>query len=253
MVIGHKLVGSGAESVIVMPGWFGDHTVFAPMLPYLDGKRFSYAFVDYRGYGSSRDIAGEHTMAELAADAIALADHHGWKRFHAVGHSMGGKAIARIIAEAKGRMKSGVALTPVSAAGMPLEGDMKALFEGAIDSDEKRRFILDFSTGNRLSGAWLDWMVKRSRETTTRDAYAGYLHAFTAGSFVEHVQGDPTPVLVAVGEFDQALTAEVMRQTWLAFHPKAELVTLPNAGHYPMLETPVYLATVMERFMAAHV
>jgi pimeloyl-ACP methyl ester carboxylesterase len=40
-----------------------------------------------------------------------------------------------------------------------------------------------------------------------------------------------------------------MRQTWLVFYPNAELEVLPNAGHYPMMETPAALATVMEEFL----
>jgi hypothetical protein len=41
----------------------------------------------------------------------------------------------------------------------------------------------------------------------------------------------------------------VMEQTYLAFFPNAELEVLANAGHYPMFETPVALATAMEEFL----
>ena len=252
MVIGHTLVGRGPEPVMVMHGWFGDYTVFAPMLDYLDGGRFTYAFVDYRGYGKSKAIKGKHDMGELAADALALADHLGWKRFHAVGHSMGGKAIQRIIVDGPGRVKSAVALTPVPAAAMPMDDAQKKLFFGAAASDENRRAIIDFSTGHRLSRAWLDWMVRRSRETTTEDAFADYLKAFSGEDFVRAVIGNETPILVAVGEHDLALTPEVMKPTFMTWFKRAELQVIANAGHYPMQETPVYLAGLMEKFMAAH-
>ncbi len=39
------------------------------------------------------------------------------------------------------------------------------------------------------------------------------------------------------------------RQTYLALLPNAELEVLGNAGHYPMFETPVALATAMEEFL----
>ena len=97
MTIGHTIFGSGKQGVIVLHGWFGDYSVFEPMLPYLDTETFTYAFVDFRGYGQSRNQAGAHTMAEISADAVALADHLGWKRFHVVGHSMGGTT-ARYVA-----------------------------------------------------------------------------------------------------------------------------------------------------------
>jgi len=43
-----------------------------------------------------------------------------------------------------------------------------------------------------------------------------------------------------------------MKQTYLAWLPNAELKCIANAGHYPMLETPVQLATIMEDFMKQH-
>jgi len=123
------------------------------------------------------------------------------------------------------------------------------LFGGAPDKDENRRAILDFTTGNRLSGCWLDWRVLKSCETTTQDAFADYLVTWTKTDFSSEVKGLETPVLVLIGEHDQALNKEVMEQTYMAWLPNAHLDMIPNAGHYPMQETPVHLATRIEAFM----
>ena len=252
MTIGHEKLGSGNEGVIVLHGWFGDHKVFEPMFPYLDTDTYTYAFVNYRGYGLSMDMAGEHTMNEIAADAIELANHLGWDKFHVIGHSMGGMAMQRIALDALGRVKSGIAVTPVPASGVPLDEDGKALFDGAPDNDDNRRMILDFTTGNRLSKRWLDARVKASRETTTRDAFADYLVAWTQTNFSEEIRGLDIPVLVLYGEYDLALTGEVMQQTYIEWLPNAELAMIGNSGHYPMQETPVFLTTTVEKFMHKH-
>ncbi|MCA9690775.1 MAG: alpha/beta hydrolase [Nannocystaceae bacterium] len=249
MTIGHTIVGSGERRVIVLHGWFGDYSVFEPMLPYLDTTAFSYAFMDYRGYGKSRFQAGEHTMKEIAGDAIALADHLGWERFAVVGHSMGGMAVQRVAVDASARVLGGVAITPVPASGVPFDEGGWALFSGAADDDGNRRTILDVTTGQRLSGAWLDWMVRRSREVTTRDAFADYFVAWAKTDFVAEANGLTTPLLVLPGEHDPALTVDVMKQTFLAWYPNARMEVLANAGHYPMQETPVRLATVIEAFL----
>jgi pimeloyl-ACP methyl ester carboxylesterase len=39
------------------------------------------------------------------------------------------------------------------------------------------------------------------------------------------------------------------RATGLQSYPNAELEIIPNAGHYPIEETPIALATSFERFL----
>jgi pimeloyl-ACP methyl ester carboxylesterase len=53
-----------------------------------------------------------------------------------------------------------------------------------------------------------------------------------------------------VGETDPALSAEVMRQSWMQIYPDVTLVELAACGHYPMFEAPVGLATRIEEFLA---
>jgi pimeloyl-ACP methyl ester carboxylesterase len=54
---------------------------------------------------------------------------------------------------------------------------------------------------------------------------------------------------VYAGAHDPGLNAAFMQQTWLRWYPNARLEVIPNAGHYPMNETPVALATSMEAFL----
>src|SRR5690348_18148403 len=80
-------VGSGDHRVIALHGWFGSALGWGHLPDYLNTVQFSYVFPDLRGYGSRRDEPGEFTIAEAAADAIALADGLGWDRFSLIGHS----------------------------------------------------------------------------------------------------------------------------------------------------------------------
>jgi pimeloyl-ACP methyl ester carboxylesterase len=251
MVNSHYRLGNGPRRVIALHGWFGDHHAFGPIWPYLDQARFSYAFMDYRGYGGSRAVGGEHSMEEIARDTLDLADALGWQRFSLIGHSMGGKAIQRALVEAPERVEKLVGINPVPASGVPFDEQGWALFSGAADNPDNRRAIIDFSTGNRLTSVWLDQIVATSLATSTRDAFADYLEAWAHGDFHDRVVGKEAPVQVIVGAHDAALTADVMRATWLEWYPNAVLEVMPDAGHYPMDESPIALATVMERFLAS--
>jgi pimeloyl-ACP methyl ester carboxylesterase len=249
MTIGHRTLGHGPHHVLALHGWFGDETCFDPMRDALTLDEFTYAFMAYRGYGLSRQQRGDYTMKEISADALALADALEWETFSIIGHSMGGMAAQRVLADAPKRVDKLVAVTPVPASGMPFDPESWKLFEGAARSLDHRRGIIDFSTGGRLSKAWVDRIARYSAETATVEAFAAYLQAWAKTDFHAEIIGKPVPVKVIVGAHDQALTEEAMRTTYLAWYPYAELEVMANAGHYPMSETPVALATSIEAFL----
>jgi hypothetical protein len=63
------VIGNGPRKVMALHGWFGSATWWGPFADLVDGDRYSYAFLGYRGYGARRGEAGEHTLAEISADA----------------------------------------------------------------------------------------------------------------------------------------------------------------------------------------
>ena len=245
------LVGHGPHHVIVVHGWFGSASAWEPFSNVADGDRFTYAFLDCRGYGERKAHPGPFTMEAIAEDVIALADALGWSQFHLMGHSMGGKAIQQVLHLAPHRIRSLIAVTPVPASGVPFDDATWALFESAAASPEARAGIINHSTGNRLSPHWVQQTAQHSLEHSTVQAFAGYLPSWVRGDLSAGLQGLGQPTLVIVGEHDPGLTAEVMRATYLQLYPHARLHTIANAGHYPMDETPVALATAIESFMAS--
>ncbi|MFC7986693.1 alpha/beta fold hydrolase [Streptomyces sp. NPDC057336] len=171
--------------------WFGTSAGWGPFLDYLDGATFSYAFLDYRGYGDRKDVTGTYTLAEIADDALALADELGWERFSLVGHSMGGKAVQQVLARAPLRVRRLVGLTPVPAGPYPLDSDGEALFYGAAQDRDKRRAIVDLVTGHRASAVWVDLMVDRSLEWSTREAFGSYVKDWVSADLTQHIIGCP--------------------------------------------------------------
>ncbi len=244
-----QIIGAGPHKVICLNGWFGHARGWGPLLHSLDQQHFSYAFMDYRGYGARRGSGGPYTIAQIAQDALALADHLGWQRFSLIGHSMGGSAIQHVLADAPQRVQALVALTPVPAGGVPLDEAGQAFFGAAAKDAGTRRAIIDLTTGNRLTGVWLNAMVRSSLAHADEEAFAAYLTAWTQTAFVDRILNNPVPVLVVAGENDPALGPDTCQATWLQHYPNARLEVMSNAGHYPMDETPVALATAIEKFL----
>jgi len=242
-------VGSGPHPVIVLHGWFGDCHAFTPMEDALSRDEFTYIFMNYRGYGSMSSAAGTYSMDEIAMDTLSLADELGFDTFSLVGHSMGGMAIERVATLAPERVRMLVPVAPVPCCGVVFDPVGQALFNGAADSIENRRIIINRSTGQRLSRSWIDWKAEYSMERSSRAAFAAYLNAWSNTDFSAEVQGLPHRVKVLIGEYDPTFNTDLMRSTYLAWYPRAELEILENAGHYPMNEVPLALATSIESFL----
>ena len=248
-LLGHESVGNGPERVIVLHDWMGDHRNYDPMVPYLDGRTFSYEFVDLRGYGLSRNLTGRYDLAEASADVLALATGLGWPRFHLVGHSMSSLVAQQVAVTAPDRVTSLVVLTPVGPAGMSApEAVIESLEQVAID-EGARRVGLANQWGDRLSDQWLEFKLRRWSESARPEASRGYVRMFGATAVLGTPRSD-LPVLAVIGDRDNEPFLELpVREALSVAYPRLELTVCPNVGHYPMQEAPVALATTIERFL----
>jgi pimeloyl-ACP methyl ester carboxylesterase len=247
-----RLAGTGAHRVVALHGWFGSAQAWGQLPDLVDGEAYTWAFPDLRGYGARRDEPGEHTVAEAAADVLALADELGWDRFSLVGHSMGAKYAQAVLAAAPGRVRGLVAVSGVPAGPTPFDAQARALFEGAAADRGNRVAIIDLTTGNRLPRRFVDRLVDHSLAASDPAAFADWFRAWADEDLTADVAAvaDAVPVLCVAGAHDAALGPDAVRATWLATFPSARLEVLADAGHYAMDETPPQLVAAVEAFLA---
>lgn len=250
-MMGHDTVGSGTRGVIVLNDWMCDTSTWDGARAYLDGATFTWAFADLRGYGRSRDRAGEHTVTEAAADVIALADALGFRRFSIVGHSMSSLVALHLGQRRADRIERVVVLTPPPPAGFGADDATLEAMEGVGRGDDARRTrALKMMWGERLSEGWLRFKLERWRDTSDPEAVAAYVAMFGRDGLPDPTAKITVPLLAVTGEQD----GEIMRREAVTklLGPIAESLTvtpIAEAGHYPMQEAPPLLATILERFL----
>lgn len=249
-MIGHTCFGYGPEHVIVLPGAPGDHSFYDAMLPGIDRDVYSYAFLDYRGFGLSRGVTGRHTLAELVGDAAGLAHSLGWNRYHVIGHSFGALIAQRLALDHRAQVESIVALTPVPASGNPLDAATRALLLGAWGNDEVLLAAAQSSAAGRLPMAWAHWLLRHTRETCENEALNAYFRLSCEMDFSTEMWDLETPFLVLLGADDPFYTQAMVDNTFRRWLPNLAIETLENCGHFPMLETPLLLAAKVERFLS---
>lgn len=249
--LGFSVFGTGPEPVLVLHDWLGDHSNYDTLLPHLDGAAFTYAFVDLRGYGHSKHLRGDYTIDEIAIDCLRVADALGWSRFHVIGHSMTGMATQRLAADAPSRIKSAVAVCPISAAGNRLSTEAAAFFALTCENDDAFRRLVKFVTAGAPDD-WVDAKLRRNREQVAVECRRRYLDMMTTTDFSDEVHGLTTPWLVIVGDRDPGLDAGAMKATFLAWHPNAQLAEMKDCGHYPMQTMAPAFASLVETFLRTH-
>jgi esterase len=244
-------VGTGPIRVIVAHGWIADHSLFDPFIALIDRRRFTFLFPDCRGYGARREEPGPRSIAGMAQDILATADVAGWRRFHIVGHSMGGMAAQRLMIDAPERLASTVLLAPVPATGARLDAARWELLQCAMADPEARRALIDANSGRKQSAAWVDQVLQLSQRTADAKALADYLAAWSGTDFSREVRPATTPVHVIVGDLDPGASRERMAETILRWHPHSTLQEFAGVGHYPMQECPAELWREIERRLSA--
>lgn len=250
-VLGHELVGAGATRVVLTNDWLCDTSTWDGARPYLDTARFTFAFVDLRGYGRSRAIAGAFTVTEAAGDVLAVADALGWTRFAAVGHSMSALVALHLAQQRRDRVTRAVLVAPAPPHGLGAGPDGLAAIEGLARADDATRLAY-FSQrpGPLLSPGWTAYKAARWRATADAEAAASYAAMFARDGLPDRTTRITVPVCALACEQDAPpFRAAAVRDALAPLCDDLELAQLAESGHYPMQEMPPRTVAVLETFL----
>jgi len=187
----------------------------------------------------------------------AEADRLGWDRFHIVGHSMSGMAVQRIIINdwrhPVHRIKSAVAITPVTADGFPADEPTRQFLWNLIHDANLTDQGIAGLTGQRLLPRWSQRMARYNLDTSDAAAMRAYYRMWIETDFsAEAAAARPaTPIRVIGGRQDlHGFSEAKYRETFAAWYPNADLQFITDAGHFPMYEQPAAYLEALAAFLA---
>ncbi|MET0677185.1 MAG: alpha/beta hydrolase [Bradyrhizobium sp.] len=250
--LGHCRIGDGSITCVVLHEWLGDHVNWEPILHYIDFNRHTLVFMDLRGYGWSRTLTGSYTLNEAVDDVLRTADLIGLSRFHLIGHSMSGLVAQAVALQAASRIQSVTLFSPVPPNGFKADAATLKALNAVLDDDAAASRAITARTGNRYGAGWLQRKLAIARGAGTIDAMSGYLTMFTSASITGDMRRLTAPLHVVIGAQDIPFyRGDATHNTFAAAYRQVTFETIEDAGHYPMLETPVRVAGIIEAHVAA--
>jgi 3-oxoadipate enol-lactonase len=241
--------GSG-PAVVLIHGWTLDLQMWDPQVRLLTDD-FRLIRLDRRGFGLS---SGQPSLAHDIADVRAICAHLRLSRVALVGMSQGARVVAHLAAESP-EMVAGVVFDGPPA-GILSEGD---LVEEDIPVDEYRELIL---AGNleQFRSAWSQHPLARlhTAHAPTRELLERMLERYRAADLRElptdpplapaRIESISQPALVISGELDLPSRTRSANALCSAL-PSCTRAIVPDAGHLPNLDNPVFYGALLRRFL----
>jgi 3-oxoadipate enol-lactonase / 4-carboxymuconolactone decarboxylase len=231
---------TGDGPPVVLAGSLGsDRRMWDPQVEPLVAAGFRVIRYDHRGHGASPAPDGPYTIAELAADAVALLDRLELQRVSWVGLSLGGMVGMWLGEHEPSRLErlvlccTSAALGPASMwqerARVARTSGMRALAEPVV----ARWLTPDFAAAHPSVVTWLQDMLS----SHSPEGYASCCDAIESMTIVDDLSTIPVPTLVIAGADDPATPPDHGRRIADAV-PNARLAVVPDAAHLGNIQQP---------------
>lgn len=247
--LGHKIIGNGSKTVMFLHELMGDYKNYEPIFPYLNISEFTFIFVDLRGYGLSKDIKGEYSCEEASTDIKNLISSLNLKKVYLVAHSMSTMIAQKIALIDTTHIRSLILITPIPASGIKLPKLVKdKLIKEMSDNNGKIEEIV-ITASKRYNQTWVNSRIEMAYKASTLQARVGYMKMYLNTDFSHEAKNIKIPIKIIVGKHDFPIFGkEQVSKKFTTIYKDLEIIECQEAGHYPMIECPVYFASKIEEF-----
>ena len=251
--IGYDVAGEGTL-VVLVPGMGDLRAGYRFLAPALREAGYRVACTDLRGHDDSDATFSSYGDEETAGDVIALIEELGGPAV-VVGNSMG--AGSAVLAAAQ---------RPGLVSGLVLAGP----FVRNPKTSPMRRLLLRVAMASPWAAiSWKSYLPKlyAGRRPADFEEYRdqviaslrrpGHAKAFSATTRTSHDLAEArladvtAPALVVMGEQDPDFPDPRAEADWIARALRAQVLMVPEAGHYPQSQRPDITTGAVLRFLAS--
>ena len=249
--IGYDVAGTG-PLIVLVPGMGDLRAGYRYLAPALRAAGYRVACTDLRGHGDSDTTFPSYGDEETAADVVALITELGGPAV-VVGNSMGaGSAV--LAAAQRPELVSGLVLVGPFVRDPYVSTGRRVLLRAAMARPWAAltwKSYLPKLYARRPDdfGEYRDQVVASLRRP-------GYSRAFSLTTRTSHAPAQArladvtAPVLVVMGEQDPDFPDPAAEADWIAQATRAQVVMVPEAGHYPKSQRPGLTTGAVLRFLA---
>jgi 3-oxoadipate enol-lactonase len=204
--------------------------------------------LDKPGHGLSATPSGDWSLADLAADAVALMDHLGIARAVVAGCSIGGMIGQMLGARHPDRVRGLVLSNTAMKVGTAeswaarIEGVRSLGMAGLAPQVIERWFAAPF----RATDEVLPWVTMLARGDAA--GYVGTCRVLAAANLTAESPRIACPVLLIGGSADLSTPVDLVRATAAAI-PGARVEVIEGSGHIPAIDNPDRTAALIGGFV----
>jgi 3-oxoadipate enol-lactonase len=212
--------------------------------------RYRVIRYDLRGHGGSEVVPGPCTVADLAADVLALLDSLDIERFSYAGVSIGGAVGQQLALTVPDRVEKLAVIASAAQFADPPSWAVRAQqvreqgTEFLVPSRTGTWFTPEFAAAEPATAERLLAMLR----ATPPEGYASCCEAIGAFDVRERLGEISAPTLVVAGAEDPATTGEMMRELAEGI-PGAQFVVVPGAAHLPVVTHPDAVDTALREHL----
>ena len=246
----------GAGPLVICAHGMGDiRQTFRYLVPALVEAGYRVATFDLRGHGESDTTFATYDDEAEASDVIALAEHLGAPAT-VIGNSMG-SAAAVIAAARRPALVTALVLVGPFVREPKMNVALKVLLRAATAAPWAapvwKAYLPNLYAGRKPTD-----QAEFAAQANAAMRRKGYTATFSKTTHTTHDPAEAllssvvAPVLVVMGELDPDFPKPADEANWIAAQLNADILMVPEAGHYPQSQRPDVVNPAVIAFLNGH-